>query len=284
MMQLSCKSRVLDLRQPCVMGVLNITPDSFSDGGQFIDLNAAVEQAQRMAEAGAAIIDIGGESTRPGAEDVTEAEELRRVIPVIERLNDLSAVISIDTSKARVMREACAAGAGMINDVRALREPQALAEAAQTGAAICLMHMQGQPRTMQQQPEYRDVVSEVREFLLARLAVCKAAGIPEERLLVDPGFGFGKSLAHNLQLLGQLTTLTALGRPVVVGLSRKSMLGALTGLPTGQRGNAGIAAAVLAVWQGARVVRTHDVAATVEALKVVTATVPYQLNQQGTQT
>lgn len=275
-MQLRCKTRVLDLGRPLVMGVLNVTPDSFSDGGQYLDVEAAVDRARQMVEEGAALLDVGGESTRPGAEPVSEVEELKRVIPVIERIAELSAVISVDTSKPRVMSEACAAGAGLVNDVYALRQPGALEAARKSGAAVCLMHMQGEPRVMQDHPQYAEVVAEVSEFLAARRQACIEVGIPEGQILLDPGFGFGKTLAHNLTLLARLGELGSLGCPVLVGISRKSMLGALTGLPSAQRVNAGIAAAVLAIWQGARIIRTHDVQATVEAVKLATAAMQYR--------
>lgn len=251
------------------MGVLNVTPDSFSDGGRFFSLEAAVEQGVRMAGEGAALIDVGGESTRPGAEPVSAPEELRRVIPVIERLRAAtSTIISVDTSKAEVMRAAGVAGAGLINDVRALREPGTLAAAVASGCAVCLMHMQGEPRTMQLAPSYADVVGEVRAFLAARVASSVAAGLPAERLVVDPGFGFGKTLEHNLTLLRRLGELAADGRPVLVGLSRKSMLGTLTGRPATERVYGSVALAVIAALNGARIIRAHDVGATVEALKV----------------
>jgi len=269
---LRCRDRTVDLSRPLVMGVLNVTPDSFSDGGRFFDAGKAVAHGLALAEEGAAFIDVGGESTRPGAAPVGIDEELRRVIPVIERLHaSTPAVISIDTSKPEVMLAAAAAGAGLVNDVRALREPGALEAAVRSGCAICLMHMQGEPRTMQLAPSYSDVVREVGEFLAARAAACRAAGIPAARLLIDPGFGFGKTLEHNLTLLRRLDELTAAGPPVLVGLSRKSMLGKLTGRPAGERQSASVALAVMAALAGARVVRAHDVAATVEALKLVTA-------------
>ena len=271
-LELRCGDRTLDLTRPVVMGVLNVTPDSFSDGGRFLSVEAAVEQGVRMAAEGAALIDVGGESTRPGAEPVSADEELRRVIPVIERLRAATAVIiCVDTSKAEVMRAASAAGAGLINDVRALREPGALAVAAASGCAVCLMHMQGEPRTMQLAPGYADVVAEVRGFLAARVASCVAAGLAAERLAVDPGFGFGKTLEHNLTLLRRLGELAADGLPVLVGLSRKSMLGTLTGRAAAERVYGSVALAVIAVLAGARIVRAHDVAATVEALKVAAA-------------
>jgi dihydropteroate synthase len=270
--QLRCGDKTLDLTHPVVMGVLNVTPDSFSDGGRFVSVAAAVEQGVRMAAEGAALIDVGGESTRPGAEPVGAAEELRRVIPVIERLRAATAVIiSVDTSKAEVMRAASAAGAGLINDVRALREPGALAAAVASGCAVCLVHMQGEPRIMQVAPSYADVVAEVRAFLAARVASSLAAGLVAERLAVDPGFGFGKTLEHNLTLLRRLSELAADGLPVLVGLSRKSMLGTLTGRTAGERVYGSVALAVIAALAGARIVRAHDVAATVEALKVAAA-------------
>jgi dihydropteroate synthase len=254
------------------MGVLNVTPDSFSDGGRFASVDEAVEQGVRMAAEGAALIDVGGESTRPGAEPVSTQEELRRVLPVIERLRSaVSAVISVDTSKPEVMTAAAAAGAGLINDVRALRAPHALAAAAASGCALCLMHMQGEPRTMQLAPHYVDVVSEVRAFLSAHVTACRAAGIAADRLLVDPGFGFGKNLEHNLTLLRHLSQLAADGVPVLVGLSRKAMLGTLTQRGPAERVYGSVALAVIAALQGARIIRAHDVAATVDALKVVAA-------------
>jgi dihydropteroate synthase len=270
--ELRCGDKTLDLTRPVVMGVLNVTPDSFSDGGRFVSVAAAVEQGVRMAAEGAALIDVGGESTRPGAEPVGAAEELRRVIPVIERLRAATAVIiSVDTSKAEVMRAASAAGAGLINDVRALREPGALDAAVASGCAVCLVHMQGEPPTMQVAPSYADVVAEVRAFLAARVASSLAAGLAAERLAVDPGFGFGKTLEHNLTLLRRLGELAADGVPVLVGLSRKSMLGTLTGRTSAERVYGSVALAVIAALAGARIVRAHDVAATVEALKVAVA-------------
>ncbi len=225
-----------------------------------------------MAAEGAAFIDVGGQSTRPGAAAVDADEEARRVLPVIERLRALtSAVISIDTSKPEVMRAAAAAGAGLINDVRALQAPQALDAAAGSGCAVCLMHMQGEPRTMQQAPRYEDVVSEIRAFLGARVRACRGAGVPEDRMVVDPGFGFGKTLEHNLQLLRGLPEIAADGLPVLAGLSRKSMLGTLTGRASGERLAGSVALAVIAVLGGARIIRAHDVAATVDALKVAAA-------------
>ena len=259
---------------PAVMGVLNVTPDSFSDGGRFTGRDAALRQAEAMARDGAAIIDVGGESTRPGAADVPEQEELDRVIPVVEAV--VSAVdlpVSIDTSKAAVMRGAASAGAAMINDIRALRGDGALAAAVELQRPVCLMHMQGQPRTMQQAPEYGDVVADVGNFLADRLRACVAAGLAEDLLIVDPGFGFGKTPRHNVELLANLRQLRSLGRPILVGLSRKSTLGALTGRDVDERMPASIAAAVIAVIQGAHIVRAHDVGETVDALRVAAAVI-----------
>ena len=271
-MQLRLKSRVLDLSTPAVMGVLNVTPDSFSDGGRFATVDAALAHARALVADGARIVDVGGESTRPGAPPVAEAQELERVVPVIERIRaELDCIVSVDTMKPGVMRAACAAGAELINDVMALRAPGALDAACESGAAVCLMHMQGEPRTMQQAPRYADVVREVAEFLAARVAACEAAGIDRSRIVVDPGFGFGKALEHNLQLLGALDRVAPAGVPVLVGVSRKSMFGQLLDRPVGERAAGGLAAAALAAWQGARIVRTHDVRATMDALKVTAA-------------
>jgi dihydropteroate synthase len=251
------------------MGVLNITPDSFSDGGEFIEPQAAIDRARAMEAEGAAIIDIGGESTRPGAQAVGVAEEIARVVPVIEALvPHLSVPVSVDTSKPEVMRAAVAAGAGLINDVRALREPGALEAAAGLEVPVCLMHMQGEPRTMQRNPRYGDVVGDVRAFLQERAETCVKAGIPAERLVLDPGFGFGKTLAHNGLLLRRLGEVAALGYPVLVGMSRKSMLGKILDKPVAERLHASVAVAALAAWQGASIVRAHDVEATVDALGV----------------
>jgi len=272
MLALRCADKRLDLSAPVVMGVVNVTPDSFSDGGRFYDAGAAIEHGVRLAEEGAAILDVGGESTRPGAADVSAEEELRRVIPVIERLRaQTQAVVSIDTSKPEVMRTAAAAGAGLINDVRALREPGALEAVAATDCAVCLMHMQGEPRTMQKAPSYGDVVSEVKAFLVERAHRARAAGLGEGRLAIDPGFGFGKTLEHNLQLLRQLRELEVPGLPMAVGLSRKSMVGKLTGRPEGQRVYGSVALAVIAAQNGASIIRAHDVAATVDALRTWSA-------------
>jgi len=273
MTTLRCGHRTLDLTRTRVMGILNVTPDSFSDGGDFATREAALRHARQMVADGADLIDVGGESTRPGAPPVSVAEELDRVIPVIEALaGELAVPVSVDTSKPEVMRAAVAAGAGLINDVAALRRPGALAAAAALRVPVCLMHMQGEPGTMQQDPAYGDVVAEVAAFLAGRLAACEAAGIPRERLLVDPGFGFGKTLAHNLALLRGLPRLASLGVPVLAGLSRKSMIGALLGgVPVGERLHGSVAAAVLAVERGAAIVRVHDVGPTVQALRIVAA-------------
>ena len=258
-------------RRTLVMGVLNVTPDSFSDGGRFLDPSRAIAQAELMVRDGADILDVGGESTRPGAAPVREADELGRVLPVIEALGPLNCPVSVDTSKPCVMRAAIAAGASMINDVRALRGPGALEVAAELGVPICLMHMQGEPRTMQEAPEYRDVVAEVAAFLAERAAACEAAGMAKEHLMLDPGFGFGKRLEHNLALLRGLRRIASLGYPVLVGLSRKSMIGTMLGKPVNERLHGSLALAVIAALNGARIVRTHDVGPTVEALRVADA-------------
>ena len=254
------------------MGVLNVTPDSFSDGGRYSDPERALEQALRMVEEGAAIIDVGGESTRPGAPAVTVEEELRRVVPLLERLRAASpVVISVDTSKPEVIRAAHAAGANLINDVRALSRPGALEAAAATDCAVCLVHMQGEPQSMQKNPSYGDVVSEVKAFLAGRAQACRSAGIEADRVAIDPGFGFGKTLAHNLTLLRRLPELASLGFPVLLGMSRKSSLAALTGRGPEERLPGSLALAAIAVLNGARIVRAHDVAATVDAVRVAAA-------------
>ena len=254
------------------MGVINVTPDSFSDGGRYANSAAAVSHALRLVEEGAGLIDVGGESTRPGAQGVSAEEEISRVIPVIEALAARTKVpISIDTSKPAVMTAAVRAGASMINDVRALREPGALEAAAGTDATVCLMHMQGEPRTMQAEPRYGDVVAEVCDFLRERAAACLASGIAGDRLVVDPGIGFGKRLEHNLALLAGLPALTGLGWPVLIGVSRKSMFGVLLGRAVDERVAGGVAVATAAVLAGTSIVRTHDVAATVDAVKVAVA-------------
>ena len=253
------------------MGVVNVTPDSFSDGGRYLDPGAAVAQARALVEEGADIVDVGAESSRPGARGISADEELSRLAPVLEGLGDFQVPVSVDTAKPEVMRAALAAGAAMINDIAALRAPGALAAVAPSGAAICLMHMQGEPRTMQKEPSYRDVVAEVAAFLEERVAAAEQAGIARERIVVDPGFGFGKTVAHNFELLRNLERIAALGLPVLAGWSRKSTLGAITGRSADDRLAASLAAALLAVERGARIVRVHDVAATRDALKVLAA-------------
>jgi len=271
-MKLACRDTLLDLAEPGVMGVLNVTPDSFSDGGHYLDVAAAVQRGVAMAGEGAAIIDVGGESSRPGAVDVDVDEELARVIPVIEQLVARVPIpISIDTSKPEVMRAAIAAGASLVNDVRALRDPGALQAVAGTGAAVCLMHMQGEPRTMQVAPAYDDVVAEVRRFLAVRIDACRAAGIGPERICVDPGIGFGKRPEHNLALLAAIDRLAEPSIPVLVGVSRKSLVGIITGRPPEGRLAGSVAFAALAVMRGAAIIRAHDVAETVDAVKVASA-------------
>jgi len=262
----------LDLGTPVVMGVLNVTPDSFSDGGRFVEPAAAIAQARAMVADGARIVDVGGESTRPGAAPVSAQAEMDRVLPVIERIKaDLDCVISVDTMKPAVMEAACAAGAQIINDDNALRADGALAVAAKRGAGVCLMHMQGEPRTMQDNPQYGDVVSEVRSYLAQRAEACMNAGIPRDCIAVDPGFGFGKRLEHNLSLLHGLPELARLGFPVVAGLSRKSIFKQLLDRAPGERLAGSVAAAAIAVWQGAAVVRAHDVRATMDAIRFAAA-------------
>jgi len=272
---LDCNGRALDLGRTAVMGILNITPDSFSDGGFFLSREDAVAHALTLVEDGADIIDIGGESTRPGAHAVSVQEELDRVIPVIEAIaRDISVPISIDTSKPDVMRAAIRAGAGFINDVRALRDPGALQAAAALRVPVCLMHMQGEPRSMQANPAYTEVVREVRDFLAGRLEACLAAGIPRDRIVIDPGFGFGKTVAHNLELLRHLHEFRDLGVARLAGLSRKSMIGALLNLPVDQRASASVALALIAVQNGARIVRVHDVRMTRDAIRMWEAVYP----------
>lgn len=267
-MQLTSKGLSLSLERPHVMGILNVTPDSFSDGGHFNQLERAITHARQMVAEGATLIDIGGESTRPGAPDVSEQEELDRVIPVVERMvAELEVMISLDTSKAAVMREGCAAGAHLINDVRALLEPGALAAAAVADVPVCLMHMQGQPRTMQAEPYYDDLLGEVRAFFDERIAACLAAGIEREQLLLDPGYGFGKTLAHNYQLLAQQEKLLDYQLPLLVGMSRKSMIGNLLGCPVDERLAGSLACALIGMQRGARIIRVHDVRATMDALR-----------------
>lgn len=268
---LRCGSHVLDLSRPRVMGIVNVTPDSFSDGGRHLDRERALAHARRLRDEGADIIDVGGESTRPGAAPVPDAEEMDRVVPIVEALAAEGALVSIDTMKPAIMRAAVAAGAAMINDVRALQEPDALEAASATSAAVCLMHMRGTPRTMQQDTHYDDVVGEVRAFLAARAQACEAAGIARDRIAIDPGFGFAKTAAQGFRLLNELHALVALGYPVVSGWSRKSALGRVTGRPADERLAASLAAAMGAVARGAAVVRVHDVRETVDALNVWSA-------------
>ena len=265
---LHCGKFKLALSRPLVMGIVNVTPDSFSDGGHHLDSGAALAHARQLIEEGADLLDIGGESTRPGAAPVDEQEELDRVLPVLEGLRDVLVPVSVDTRKPEVMRAALAAGASMVNDISALQGEGTLAAVAASDAAVCLMHMKGDPENMQFEPNYQDVMSEVMTFLRMRIATVQAAGIARERIVIDPGFGFGKTLAHNMALLRGLEAFSSLGVPVLAGLSRKSMLGALTGQPVEQRLAASVAAALLAVQRGAKIVRVHDVRATVDALKV----------------
>ena len=254
------------------MGVVNVTPDSFSDGGLYASTNKAVQHAQRLIDDGVDILDIGGESTRPGSESVNEAEELSRVIPVIQALSDTNVAVSIDTSKPEVMRQAIKAGATMVNDVNALRAPGAIeAVKEECHVLVCLMHMQGEPRRMQKNPQYTDVVADVMDFLRQRLTIMQAAGITKERLIIDPGFGFGKTLDHNLELLRNLDRFLCLDVPILAGISRKSMLGTITGNAVDHRRYESIAAALLAVINGAKIIRVHDVKATKDALAVYVA-------------
>lgn len=267
--QLQCGRFRLSLHRPLIMGVVNVTPDSFSDGGRFLEPAAALAHAHQLIEEGADLIDIGAESSRPGAVSMVSAEEeLRRLLPVLRGLRDAQAPVSVDTTKPEVIRAALAEGASMINDINALRTPGAVAEVAATGAAVCLMHMQGTPGTMQQHPVYEDVVVEVKAFLQARVRAACAAGIALERIAIDPGFGFGKTLEHNLELLRHLAEFEELGVPLLAGWSRKSSLGKITGKPFGERLAASIAAALIAAQNGARILRVHDVAATRDALAV----------------
>lgn len=271
-MFLQCGYRRLDLSKPIVMGILNVTPDSFSDGGRFTTFNDALARGLTMVEEGVGIIDVGGESTRPGARDVPEDEEIRRVVPLVEALAARTDTpVSVDTSKPGVMRAALRAGATFINDVRALREEGALEAAADSAAAVCLMHMQGKPRTMQLEPSYADVVIEVSQFLQERVATCVAAGISADRLVLDPGIGFGKRIEHNVNLLASLPELLELRRPLLIGVSRKSMFATLLGRAVDERLPGSLAVAVASVLAGASIVRTHDVAETVDAVKIAAA-------------
>jgi dihydropteroate synthase len=261
---LRCGRFELSLERPLVMGVVNVTPDSFSDGGKFLDAQAAVAQARKLSGEGADIVDVGGESTRPGALAVSEEEELKRVLPVVEALPDLP--VSVDTRRPSVMKAVLAAGASMINDIGALRAPGAIEAVAESGCGICLMHMQGEPQTMQREPRYGDVVNEVKDFLAQRIAACETAGIARSRIVADPGFGFGKTVAHNLALLKRLPEFAGLGVPILAGWSRKSSLGRITGREAGERLAGSLAAALLALLGGARILRVHDVNQTRDAV------------------
>ena len=270
--RLPCGNRVLDLSRTHVMGILNVTPDSFWDGGRFAQRDQALFHAQAMVEAGATLIDIGGESTRPGADPVTVAQELERVVPMVEAIaKRLDVVISVDTSTPEVMLESARVGAGLINDVRALEREGALAAAAATGLPVCLMHMRGEPGTMQDAPHYTDVTAEVRDYLQQRMAVCGAAGIPAERIILDPGFGFAKTLEHNLSLFKHLEALQELHRPLLVGVSRKSMIGLTLQRPVDERLYGGLALAALAMTKGTSILRVHDVAETVDVVRMIAA-------------
>ena len=270
--RLPCGSRLLDLSRPHVMGILNVTPDSFSDGGLFARRDAALRHAQDMLTAGATIIDVGGESTRPGARSVSALEELERVAPIVEAIAaELDVIISVDTSTPAVMLEAARLGAGLINDVRALQRDGALDAAYATGLPVCLMHMRGEPGTMQDNPQYHDVVVQVSEFLVERMAACESVGIAREQIILDPGFGFAKDLQHNLSLFKHLSTLHELGRPLLVGVSRKSMIGKVLGHEVGGRLYGSLALAALAVSQGARILRVHDVAETIDVVRMIAA-------------
>ncbi len=270
--RLTFGSRVLDLARPQVMGILNVTPDSFSDGGRFTGRDAALRHAAQMVAAGATFIDVGGESTRPGARQVSPTEELERVAPVVEAIaRDLDVVISVDTSTPAVMREVARLGAGLINDVRSLQRDGALDAAAATGLPVCLMHMLGEPADMQDDPRYENVTAEVRQFLAARMDTCEAAGIGRERIILDPGFGFAKTVEHNLSLFKNLQQLEALGRPLLVGVSRKSMIGKVLGREVDGRLYGSLALAALAVAKGASIIRVHDVAETVEVVRMIAA-------------
>lgn len=272
-MQLTARGSILDLSRPNVMGILNVTPDSFSDGGRHNTLDAALFHAQDMITAGATLIDIGGESTRPGADEVSTEEELERVIPVVEALaRRFDTWISVDTSKPEVITAAAQAGAHLINDIRSLQEPGALAAAAATGLPVCLMHMQGLPKTMQHNPHYDDLMAEIGDFLQRQIERCVNGNVLKSNLLLDPGFGFGKNLTHNYQLLARLSELHRFGLPLLVGMSRKSMIGQLLKVPPMQRVQGSVTCAVIAAMQGAQIIRVHDVKETVDAMRIVEAT------------
>ena len=271
------RGRTLDFAEPVIMGIVNVTPDSFSDGGQFLNISAALSHAMQLLDDGATILDIGGESTRPGAPDVSLDDELKRVIPLIKAIREQSeCVISIDTSKAEVMRQAIEAGADIVNDVRALQEPGAIDVVAQfPEVAVCLMHMQGQPRSMQHDPHYNDLAGEINDFFSQRIAECEAAGIKKSQLILDPGFGFGKTLKHNYQILAQFNDYAKLGLPLLAGLSRKSMIGNLLNRDTDDRLAGSLAGALIAAQNGAHIIRVHDVKETADVLGV------YQACKQG---
>jgi dihydropteroate synthase len=270
--RLPCGNRVLDLARTHVMGILNVTPDSFSDGGRFARQDAALRHAAAMVAAGATLIDVGGESTRPGAHSVSPLEELERIGPVVEAIHrELDVIISVDTSTPAVIRESARLGAGLINDVRSLRREGALDAAVATGLPVCLMHMRGEPTDMQNDPHYDDVVEEVSAFLRDRMAQCVAAGIESDKIVLDPGFGFAKTLEHNLSLFKHMATLHALGRPLLVGVSRKSMIGKVLDRPVDERLYGGLALAAMATLQGARILRVHDVAETIDVVRMLAA-------------
>ncbi|NAS97896.1 dihydropteroate synthase [Pseudomonas syringae pv. actinidifoliorum] len=270
--RLPCGNRVLDLAHTHVMGILNATPDSFSDGGRYSQLDAALRHAEAMVLAGATLIDVGGESTRPGARPVSPAQEVERVAPVVEIIaRELDVIISVDTSTPEVMLATAELGAGLINDVRSLQRPGALEAAASTGLPVCLMHMQGEPGNMQNDPHYEDLLAEVSAFLLERMNQCVAAGIDRQQIILDPGFGFAKTLEHNLSLFKRMEALHALGRPLLVGVSRKSMIGAVLGRPVDQRLSGGLALAALAMTKGAKILRVHDVAETADVVRMIAA-------------
>ncbi|MCW7547214.1 dihydropteroate synthase [Photorhabdus sp. APURE] len=272
-MNLRVRDNILNLSRPQIMGILNVTPDSFSDGGVHNTLDMALRHAEKMIDEGAAIIDIGGESTRPGADEVSEQEEVERVVPVVEALAQRFNIwISVDTSKALVMSESAKAGAHLINDIRALQEPGALESVAKSGLPVCLMHMKGQPRTMQDAPHYENLLSEVKQFFTEQIERCVMAGIAKDKLVLDPGFGFGKNLAHNYQLLAHLNQFHQFGLPVLAGMSRKSMIGQLLHVPPQERVVGSVACAVIAAMQGAQIIRVHDVKETVQAMQIVEAT------------
>ncbi|HIE5767959.1 TPA: dihydropteroate synthase [Proteus mirabilis] len=280
-MKLMARGTELNLSTPQVMGILNVTPDSFSDGGTHNSLNDAVNHAAKLIAEGASIIDIGGESTRPGASDVSIDEELQRVVPVVEAIRQRFDVwISVDTSKAQVITESANAGASIINDIRSLQEPGALEAAAKTGLPVCIMHMQGDPKTMQQSPHYENVLIDVDRFLQENIQRCVDAGIEKNQIILDPGFGFGKNLAHNYQLLAHLSELHHFGLPILAGMSRKSMVGQLLNVPPQERVAGSVACAVIAAMQGAQIIRVHDVKETVDAMKVVQATLSAKENNE----